>query len=122
MKSNWFHTCVFKCPYQTRSIGNLITFEQLKLIQSNGIDEAHSLCNRHCALRSGYTIVFVIGPSVDGSQWDPCSGRVAILVSRDATAHRKSQFHPHKQLIALATFGTKNCSCKKLLLGVTMQQ
>lgn len=47
MKSNWFHTVVCKCLYQTRSIGNLITFEQLKLIQSDGVDEAHSLCNRH---------------------------------------------------------------------------
>jgi hypothetical protein len=68
-ESNWFHTFVLKCPYQTRSIGNLTTFQQLKLIQSDGVDEAHSLCNRHCALRSGYTIVFVIGPWVDGS---PC--------------------------------------------------
>jgi hypothetical protein len=69
MKSNWFHIVVFKCPCQTRSIGNLTTFEQLKLIHLDGVNEAHSLCNRHCALRNGYTIVFVIRPWVDGS---PC--------------------------------------------------
>ncbi|KAH9557932.1 hypothetical protein CY35_07G111000 [Sphagnum magellanicum] len=55
------------------------------------------------------------------NEWDPCSRRVAILVSRDATAHRKPQFHPHKQLIGLATFGTKNCGCKKRL-GVSTQR
>ncbi|KAH8958255.1 hypothetical protein BDL97_06G013800 [Sphagnum fallax] len=55
------------------------------------------------------------------NEWDPCSRRVAILVLRDASAHRKPQFHPHKQLIVLATFGTKNCGCKKRL-GVSMQR
>ncbi len=38
------------------------------------------------------------------NEWDPCGHQVAILESRYASAHRKTQFHPHKQLIALNTF------------------
>ncbi len=38
------------------------------------------------------------------NEWDPCGRQVAILESRYASAHRKPQFHPHKQLIALTTF------------------
>jgi hypothetical protein len=42
-------------------------------------------------------------------------------VSLEASAQRKPQFHPLKQLIALATSGTKNCGCKKRL-GMSMQR
>jgi hypothetical protein len=37
---------------------------------------------------------------------------VAILESRYASAHRKPQFHPHKQLIALTTFEIINFALK----------
>ncbi len=73
-----------------------------------------STCGVHPARIGGH------GRTRRQNEWDPC-GRVAILVSREASAYRKPQFHPHKQLIALATFGTKNCGCKKWL-GVTMQR
>jgi hypothetical protein len=52
------------------------------------------------------------------TEWDHCSPRVAILVSRDASAHRKPQFHPHKQLIRLATFGTKKLLMQKTIRSV----
>jgi hypothetical protein len=51
-------------------------------------------------------------------EWDPCGRQVAILVSRDVSAHQKPQFHPHKQLIALNTFQTKNFGSKKTIRNV----
>jgi hypothetical protein len=52
------------------------------------------------------------------NEWDPRGRQVAILVSRDASAHQKPQFHPHKQLIALNTFQTKNFGSKKTIRNV----
>jgi len=53
------------------------------------------------------------------NEWYPCGRQVAILVSWDASAHQKPQFHPHKQLIALNTFQTKNFgSTKTMSMGV----